>query len=108
MVDNEVVSIDLDLVLEEGDLDALRERWEPVKLEVVNPEGPGGGNPIVRLTGTKAELKLWVVENYLTRALSIEDQEQLAAIDRGGWYDPAALDAEEQALLGKRSYRDLR
>jgi hypothetical protein len=85
-----LISIDLDMSMDEGETaDDLKEKWPGIDFEVVNPFGPGGGNPIVRLTGTKEALADWLRENYESGDPE-HDQRLIDSLDEGGWVDQAA------------------
>lgn len=72
-------SIDLDVMIEEDEkLDALRDQgtfqWRtsvgPVRVDVIQLAGPGGGFPFVTITGTAPQLLSWLLEHYQQDDLS--------------------------------------
>lgn len=61
------ITLELDCVdPQEGpwELEGLGELGAVV-VEIVNPHGPGGGNPVVHVTGSAGALTAWLVAEYL-------------------------------------------
>lgn len=61
------VTLQLDVVgADDGpwELDATR-HLGTVMLEVVDPHGPGGGNPVVNVSGPEAAVMAWLLLEYV-------------------------------------------
>lgn len=50
--------------LEEDGFTALRSRNPEIVFEVIDPHGPGGGTPVVELSGERDHLRHWLITEY--------------------------------------------
>lgn len=58
-------TLELDIVNEDDeDLSALRARWPKVTFDVVTEHGPGGGWPVVKVSGDRADVRDWLITDY--------------------------------------------
>lgn len=58
-----MITLDV-LDLEEDEFAGLRSRHPEIEFEVVNPFGPGGGAPVVELSGERDRLYNWLITEY--------------------------------------------
>jgi hypothetical protein len=69
-IDGEIISIELDICFWErnetiGKLLLYFSFWiKGIKFKCVNPFGPGGGNPVYKITGKKSTIKKWLLNHY--------------------------------------------
>lgn len=68
------ITLQLDYALAEGDApDALNDTvyvdGGPVEIRVVNPHGPGGGNPVIAVAGNAGAVLDWLLAEYVMGSL---------------------------------------
>lgn len=67
-MDETKVTLELDVAVTDDELGALLLEHagdQPVAARLLALRGPGGGNPLVALTGTRSALQAWLLAEYV-------------------------------------------
>lgn len=60
-----MITIELDIVNEDDeDLSATKARWPKVTFDVINAHGPGGGWPVVKVSGSREDVREYLITDY--------------------------------------------
>lgn len=83
---NKIADFEVDIALDCDTTNEMHEqliKWAEefkVSFVLVNPRGPGGGHPVVRVAGYVSRIRPWLVEFYDCSEIDIKEQNEIMGI----------------------------